>query len=80
MIQESAMLKIPFFCPVCSSPIKNQNAVNCFKKIGACEMCESFIYYINKEKWDNGWRPTQREARIYLRDRGLPLIIEEIDG
>lgn len=74
------MHKIPFFCPICSSPIRNQSSVNSFKKIGACEMCESFIYYPNKDKWESGWRPTQREARIYLKDRGLPMIIEETNG
>jgi hypothetical protein len=69
--------KTPFFCPVCKSPIKNSVSVNSYQKIGACELCETYIYYLNKDKWEAGWRPLEREARKMLLDRGLPILLIE---
>jgi hypothetical protein len=70
--------KIPFFCPVCESPINNNIAADSFKRVKCCDICETFIYYINKEKWDAGWRPSVLEARTYLSSKGISLTLPKI--
>jgi hypothetical protein len=67
--------KISFFCPVCSSPMSSNVSIEAYKICGACDLCETYIYYINKQKWDLGWRPTQKEAREYLKNKGIKIIV-----
>ena len=66
--------RIPFFCPVCHSPMRSSLDAAAYERIKVCSACEVYLYDVNREIWKNGWRPSVDEARIYLYARGLPLI------
>jgi hypothetical protein len=68
--------KAPYFCPVCHSPMGSSLAVAAYRRVQACDMCEDYIYFPNKEKWDSGWRPQVKEARAYLH-RGSIFMIDQ---
>mgnify|MGYP001252051645 CR=1 FL=1 len=48
------------YCPCCNNVISTTDDVEKMKKEGVCEDCYITYYYINKEKWDNGWRPYKK--------------------
>ena len=66
--------RCPFFCPTCQSPMSDATDVESYKRIGACNRCETYIYYLNRDKWKAGWRPGINEARAYLSARGVYLL------
>jgi len=66
--------KKPFFCPVCESPMGSSIAIEAYKRVGACDLCETYFYYLEREKWEEGWRPSVRDARAYLSKRGVNLL------
>jgi len=73
--------KKPFFCPVCSSPMASSIEIESYDRVGACSLCETYIYYLEREKWESGWRPSESEARAYLLARGVTLLDQsEKDG
>lgn len=48
--------------------------VESYGRIKACNLCETYIYYINLDEWKAGWRPDVAEARAYLCARGVHLL------
>lgn len=71
--------RVPFFCPVCHSPQSTSLAADSYRRVQACDLCETYIYYLNKEKWNEGWRPSVREARRYLWQRNVSIYIPQED-
>ena len=45
------------FCPVCDIAIATIEDVKVMKKENCCEDCYNTYYFLNKEKWESGWRP-----------------------
>lgn len=52
----------PLYCKSCKNVIASIEDVDMMKKEKACELCYITYYYINKEKWNQGWRPNQKTA------------------
>ena len=44
-------------CPSCKKLLNNLYDIEHVKEKDVCELCYLEIYYKNKEKWENGWRP-----------------------
>ena len=52
----------PLFCRSCNNVISTIEDVDMMKKEKVCELCYITYYYINKEKWNQGWRPNQKSS------------------
>ncbi len=56
-------LRAPFWCPVCSIPLRNGSGGDdrTLYKWGCCRYC--FIEFIEnrEERWTAGWRPKQED-------------------
>ena len=52
----------PLFCNSCKNAISTIQDVDMMKKEKVCEMCYITYYYVNKEKWSQGWRPNQKSS------------------
>ena len=50
----------PLFCNSCKNVIATTDDVESMKKEKVCELCYITYYYVNKEKWNNGWRPKEK--------------------
>lgn len=48
---------LPLECPSCKSLICTIEDIEMIKKEQVCGDCHLRFYYINKEKWEKGWRP-----------------------
>ena len=48
----------PLFCPCCNIVVGSIEDVSAIKKYSVCEICYESYYFTNKEKWNNGWRPS----------------------
>lgn len=47
-------------CPICKKLIGCIEDVEYLKRENCCENCYNDYYYINKEKWEKGWRPNKQ--------------------
>ena len=52
----------PLFCGTCKNAISTIEDVDMMKKERVCELCYITYYFVNKEKWDRGWRPNQKNC------------------
>ena len=50
------------FCKSCNNVISTIEDVSMMKKEKVCELCYITYYYVNKEKWSQGWRPNQKSS------------------
>lgn len=62
---------IPIFCGVCGIRFGNKGDEETYKKFSCCSPCADKWAYSNKEKWLNGWRPTQEEIKISVAKRSF---------
>lgn len=66
-IKNGAIFKRPIsheYCPLscngCGNAISSIEDVNMMKKEKVCENCYITYFFINKEKWKDGWRPSKK--------------------
>lgn len=50
----------PLYCNSCKNVIATIEDVEIMKKQDVCELCYITYYYVNKEKWESGWRPKEK--------------------
>ena len=50
----------PLSCNSCGTAISSIEDVNMMKKEKVCEDCYITHYFVNKEKWKDGWRPSKK--------------------
>ena len=50
----------PLFCNTCKNVVATIDDADMIKKEKVCELCYITYYYINKEKWEQGWRPNEK--------------------
>ena len=48
------------FCPSCENIVSSVEDADMIKSENVCETCYITYYYINKEKWEQGWRPIKK--------------------
>ena len=53
--------KIPLDCPVCKRALGSYDDVCCYEKNGCCEECDLLYRYPKKKKWEEGWRPSEKD-------------------
>jgi hypothetical protein len=53
----------PLFCNTCKNVISSIEDVDMMKKENVCELCYITYYFVNKEKWDRGWRPNKKNCQ-----------------
>lgn len=69
---------VPLFCFVCKFPMKTSDDSSSYRTFECCSKCAMKFVSPNKEKWENGWRPTNEELETYLEERELlakPLLL-----
>ena len=44
-------------CPCCKKLLNNVEDIDSVKENDVCQTCYLDFYFINKEKWEKGWRP-----------------------
>jgi hypothetical protein len=59
----------PLFCPLCESVMTSFYDEGSYRKFSCCDICASKWAYPNMEKWSDGWRPTQSEAKDHIKTR-----------
>jgi hypothetical protein len=52
----------PIFCPVCDFIMVGELDKSSYEKFECCDSCATIWAYPNKEKWNNGWRPSIDEV------------------
>ena len=60
---------IPLECPVCELLMRDHTDVAIFQKWSCCDYCYITWAATNKGKWEDGWRPTQKEVSIVRKKR-----------
>ena len=76
---ETVRNNMPLFCEVCQIRFGHKNDELTYKKFKCCSSCADTWAYSNKEKWENGWRPTKDMIKIVVDKRSFvdPNIIFE---
>lgn len=60
---------IPFWCPICSYVISDSLDAESYNDIGACRDCEKDFVDPNREKWLDGWRPSEKDLKKIIENR-----------
>ena len=58
-------MHFPFFCPVCDFVMRTQEDFSAFQRFKCCYECEIIFAQPMRDKWDNGWRPSDQELNSY---------------
>jgi len=61
--------EIPAFCPVCEVVIASSMDEDAISSVNCCRECETSFFEVNREKWQNGWRPSRDEIKSSLNSR-----------
>ena len=61
----------PLACPVCNLLFADKSDVVAWHQYGCCSMCRDFFMYPHQKKWNEGWRPSQKQVDDLL-DRMNP--------
>ena len=56
-----------FFCPVCNYPLASFDDFSHQRKYSCCHDCFLKFAESRKSEWRNGWRPTKKEIREYIK-------------
>ena len=52
----------PLFCPFCESIMRSAMDDDAYNKFTCCDSCATTWAYPNRERWNEGWRPTSEEV------------------
>jgi len=64
MNEELRSLRVPVWCPLCSSLMKGKST-NSFYSYGVCMHCQIQFIEGREEKWKSGWRPSEQEVEAF---------------
>ena len=59
---------IPFVCPICNLIMRKNNDIICYYKNKSCFSCMTYLIIPNKKRWDDGWRPTEKQIKEYIKN------------
>ncbi len=68
IIIENGFKKAKFDCPVCKLVLTGLEDVESMENYGACQDCQQFFYWPNKERWNRGWRPKKEQVHEKLNN------------
>lgn len=59
-------LRVPSWCPICQSFMKDNKSVNTYYNAGCCIHC--FIQFVEgrEARWKAGWRPSDDEIKVLI--------------
>jgi hypothetical protein len=60
---------IPFECPICQCLMRDTRDSACYADYDCCSECMIETAYPNKEKWQKGWRPSDKEFSKIRKNR-----------
>ncbi len=60
--------KVPLECPLCKFLLTSSDIIS-YKKNECCNFCSMMIVEPNKERWENGWRPSEKEMSKVIKNR-----------
>ena len=60
---------IPAFCPVCKFVMNHARDDENFLKFSCCYDCRVRYVDSNREKWNQGWRPSRKELKKSNQER-----------
>ena len=60
---------IPLECPVCELLMKDYTDVIIYQEWSCCDYCYITWAASNKDKWEDGWRPSQKEVSDFRKKR-----------
>ena len=63
IIKPKDYIKTVLDCPVCKKALSSYDDVCCYEKNGCCQDCDLVYRYPNKEKWEQGWRPSEKDLK-----------------
>ena len=66
---EDSKNTVPFDCPVCSTLMRDNIDSFSFLEYKCCSECKEEVAYPNKERWQNGWRPNDKQLRKLKKKR-----------
>lgn len=58
---EGYVRQFPLFCTVCDHVMRPEIDKESYEKFSCCDSCATMWAYPNKEKWKEGWRPSQKD-------------------
>ena len=68
IIENQLSNRIPLSCPMCKMLMRDRGDVIAYATFSCCRQCEMEIAYPNKERWLEGWRPSD-DALSLLRQK-----------
>lgn len=58
----------PLICPICSAFMNSFYDDESYQAFSCCDRCASAWARLNKNKWNEGWRPSAEEVRNKFKD------------
>lgn len=69
--------EIPLSCPICGSLLRTNDDEQSISEFGCCDRCAMRWVHPDRERWKNGWRPSEQDVNAELMDRpGLSITIK----
>lgn len=62
IVPENLKMGQPLFCPVCSRIMRSKLDEESYEKFTCCDTCATYWAYPNKDRWNEGWRPSSEEV------------------
>jgi len=83
IVDNSALNIMPFFCPVCEFIMNSHEDFGSHSEFSCCEECKTTFAEPNREKWNSGWRPTEKDLNTYkgrILGQSLNLFLNDEDN
>ena len=83
IIDEGDSLTMPFFCPLCEFVMNNRDDFSAHMRFNCCAECEMSFAQPNRDMWDSGWRPDEKDLNSYkerIMNKSLNLFLYEEDN
>lgn len=61
--KDDGRCRVPLFCPICDHVMRTLDDRGSFESYGCCYNCVIRWVSFDEKRWQDGWRPSSREAR-----------------
>jgi hypothetical protein len=68
ILSDTNYQKVPLECPLCNFLLTTADIL-VYKKNECCDFCSMMVVDPNKERWENGWRPSKKEMSKVIKNR-----------
>ena len=78
----STLSKVTMFCKYCDALTIRAEDVESKQKCGMCRECELLLYQPNRERFDAGWQPSDKEISQHRKkiNKRVTLVLKNIDN